>query len=983
MQQQNFWPTTKFPWLTNDEISRLEQLTSNLSWYDKLRRQQELYRETLDYKNKQNYMEDRSAANNELYYRSTQTKDQKTRNTMQNSVRQEELADLVRAKYNLPYDKPTEEIIQWVIKQAQDKWVSSELFYDYLNKGKKDFLYEMGFETESFWDKLLQTAENVVWGVYDSVTWLPRMLVKWTADAIWWTAKQLWADENKVNSLVQSYKDSLQDFSWEDIGADTDSLTYQWAKLIWDTIQVATASWLWRAAIKAWWNPVLNILNRAWWGIDQLTSKAPVIWNMIKEGAQWAADMVLFNAINWEWTSLTEAWIWAWLGAAFPVVWKFLWWAKNLASKLIGKTAAKAELTWLINPAKLETVRSQLIQEWVAPWKWTAEDVWKWMLERWFKWDKDTIIKQLEAHATKSKDMVDELLNLSTSTQKLPEANEALQMLYEEYSKTPWMYQKAEEIFPLLQKEEFTLQELNQAKRYMDEAFNMYKMNWWETAWIKAEWLRNLRRSIKNTIENTAEKEWLGNVKLLNNETQIARWLLDWIRKKENAATIREFLSPFSTSRNWAILWWLWWSSQWDSIPEKIKNMAVWAVIWWIVWSTKAKTLFANAIKWLWGIEKKELTEYLATRWESLLSDSSKVSLMKILWENKALQEELLSMEWKNLERRNLIKWATEEVVDNTPTNPTNPTNTATENIVEDSSKVNDVVWNWTNEWQYTKVSSKSSDNIPNFSSEYTSDELKDAFNWKASEKESVDDIVWKFSNLVKEYDKKWENFSLKNLLNNIWKYKEAKVEYDEFLKQMAEDVWWNPLMPPLKILKWDWSWNWNWIARALEKAFWKSDWIDGVTDIVRGTVAVKDEEWMKRVIEWMKKKWIDYDDKFTNPTNLWYKDLSFIYKTKNWIEAEVQINTPEMLAAKEWKEIINMWITDEAWYKKILEAAWVEDTEEVAKWLWHKFYEEWRALDKWIDNWTIKWETAIQEAKKRMEEIEKESQEFYKKFEI
>lgn len=88
----------------------------------------------------------------------------------------------------------------------------------------------------------------------------------------------------------------------------------------------------------------------------------------------------------------------------------------------------------------------------------------------------------------------------------------------------------------------------------MDDAYNMFKQSGGETAGLKAEGLRNIRQTIKKTIEEVAEAEGLGNIKMLNNETQIAKGLADGITKKDTADTVREFLSPFSSMRNGAIL---------------------------------------------------------------------------------------------------------------------------------------------------------------------------------------------------------------------------------------------------------------------------------------------------------------------------------------------------------------------------------------------------------------------------------------------
>ena len=104
--------------------------------------------------------------------------------------------------------------------------------------------------------------------------------------------------------------------------------------------------------------------------------------------------------------------------------------------------------------------------------------------------------------------MVDELLSLSNSTHKVEEVNQALQMLAKDYSTTPGLTKKADEILGLM-KDEYTLSEMNQVKRYMDDAYNMFKQNGGEVAGLKAEGLRNIRKEIKTTIENVAEQEGL------------------------------------------------------------------------------------------------------------------------------------------------------------------------------------------------------------------------------------------------------------------------------------------------------------------------------------------------------------------------------------------------------------------------------------------------------------------------------------------
>lgn len=523
-----------------------------------------------------------------------------------------------------------------------------------------------------FWAQVGQAGKDIVWGVYDSVTGLPKLVGKGLGNAVARTAKKFWADEQKVDELNQSWKDSLEGKNnlWlgTDVGQDKDALTYKATNAVADLAQVAVPGGIVRAGAKGLQlantstkvgevlakafpkvanviskseqvaDFVVGLLNKTGGKIDQLTQKLPILWKILKGGFEWASDTVLFNAVNGEGTDLTDASLGAGIWGAFPVVWKMLWWLGGKAKNLIWKGASKLELNGNLNPAKLEAVQKQLIEEGATlPGKATPEEVGKWMLERGFKWSKGDLIAQLNSHAQKSKAMVDELLWLSNSTHKVEEVNQALQMLAKDYSTTPWLTKKADEILGLM-KDEYTLSEMNQVKRYMDDAYNMFKQNGGEVAGLKAEGLRNIRKEIKTTIENVAEQEGLGNIRMLNNETQVARGLAEGIAKKEEAGILRQVTSPFSSIRNGAILGGIGGGiDPRDSWLERIWNIAKWAILWGILGSTKAKTTLANMLKKLGGIEKKEITQRIATNGTTKLSEKSAKSLSPML--EKVIEE--------------------------------------------------------------------------------------------------------------------------------------------------------------------------------------------------------------------------------------------------------------------------------------------------------------------------------------------------------
>lgn len=228
--------------------------------------------------------------------------------------------------------------------------------------------------------------------------------------------------------------------------------------------------------------------------------------------------------------------------------------------------------------------------------------------------------------------MVYELLSLSNSKYSIQEIDEALNMLFDDYVKYPWLKEKLGNIISASKSGGYILSEMNQVKRDLDDAYNMFNKSWEATVALKAEGLRTITKEIKTTIENVAEQEGLWNIRMLNNETQVARGLAEGIAKKEDAATVREILSPFSNVRNGAILGGIGGASDpRDSFPERLLKMAWGAVVGGLIGSTQVKTTVANMLKKLWGVERKEITQRIATKGTSKLSEESANALVPIL----------------------------------------------------------------------------------------------------------------------------------------------------------------------------------------------------------------------------------------------------------------------------------------------------------------------------------------------------------------
>lgn len=596
----------KFPWLNAEQIKRLESLTSDPQ------EQQKLYQQAIELQQSRNMQENRIAAENELQYKSLNTKDTQQKNYMQSNVRLEQLADLTKKKFWLNADADTQGVINWLMQYAQDKGVSMDSLNDYLAWYNDRFLYDTWLKEESTAHKIWQVATDIVWWAYDSVTWLPKFFAKWAANAIGWVAKQFWADEAKTDELVQSYKDYLDnEMSSKDIGADQESLTYNISKGVWDVTQVFAWEWL----IKAW----VQSTVKGWQLLNSLKN-APTWQKMAAWWLEWVWDMTLYSIVSESrLPTKEELALWWGIGTVIPWAWAVYKAAKPIIKKWTQKVAAKLELSGMLNPAKLNAIKNQLVEEWAdlaSAWlKWgTAEDVGTWMIERWFKGDKPTIINDLWEYAQKSHKLKREVLGASETLHNVDSAKKSLKAIYDTISDVPWLENKVKRVEELMAKEQHTLSELDEIKSILDDTVSIYTNAGDVKAWAVKKWLDAVRKDLRKYIEDAASKEWLGNIKMLNNETQVAKWLQDAISRKDSADAARELLSVFDKwTIGWALAWGTaWWPFDSDSVTWKIWNIIVWALAWKYLFSTKTKTQLASLLNKLSGGSKKELERLIA-----------------------------------------------------------------------------------------------------------------------------------------------------------------------------------------------------------------------------------------------------------------------------------------------------------------------------------------------------------------------------------
>ena len=641
-----------YPWFDKNDYEILERMAAKSGKTGQAKKDlmDELYMQYYEQVVNKHQLDDRSQVIKEQAFstKDYQWNDKKVQKT---KVKLADLSQKAKKKFWIDATVSEEDIYNSMTNSIPNWW---ELLENYINNWDKEYLYAAWLEDDTFLNRAWDVATDIVWWAYDSVTSLPRMAGKWIANAIWWTAKQLWADENKVDRLVQSYKDYLDnEMSWKAIGANTDSFAYQATKTVWDLTQVAAWEWALRWAIQwtAKWGQLLNYLKNA-----------PTWQKMVAWWVEWAWDMTLYSIVaDNKLPTAWETWVWAVIGSVIPWAWALYKAGKPFVKKALNKTASQLQLSWLLNPAKLNTIKNNLISEWTdlaTAWLkgWTAEDVWTWMIERWFNWDKEKIITDLWEYAKKSHKLKREVLWASESLHDVESAKKSLQIIRDTIEDVPWLENRLKRVDELLGKEQHTLAELDEIKSILDDTKNLYTTVWNPKAWAVNEWLIKVRQDLRKYIEDAAEKEWLGNIKMLNNETQIAKWLQDWISRKDSADAAREMLSVFSKSAiGWAA-WYNVWPFDSDTIEWKIWNVILWALAWKYLFSTASKTKLASLINKMSWWSKKELSRLVAWDLEAIkLSNKTKKELENLFKEVEASQSvptEMTPEEWEALYKK-------------------------------------------------------------------------------------------------------------------------------------------------------------------------------------------------------------------------------------------------------------------------------------------------------------------------------------------
>lgn len=508
------------------------------------------------------------------------------------------------------------------LRQAKQEWYDSDMAFEYITKKK-----EQEKQNIYSWDPSVDnTFMNVVWWAIaeiPKVAWevgsflwkasqyMPANLL-WTALEAWFTDKTYWqlreeqkAQAEQLATAWQAGKEFVQKY-----GAYNPKST---GANVWETITDIGSAFVWPNKAK---------ILKEWTGFVKW-----ILPKTLNLATEWALAWAKYDVATKG--EITEEWVW--YGAGWNLVFgawaKLLWkWYNALTSKL----PASITLGGLINPWKLDVVKKSLqMDEWIA----TPEDVGKWILDRVKPWNKQQIAEQLIQHAEKTKWAVDEALASIPTYYKNPEAKKALLQIRNELEWKVWLEGKLAKIDEMLAKPDYTLSELNAVKRELDDMYNLYTKTGDPTAWLKAEWLRNVRANIRWFIEDEAEKLWV-NVRKLNNETSTARGLADGILRKDSADWVRELLTAFAPSGAGAVVWAGQAIARWEDPLTIMRDALIGGVATKLGTSTTVRTRIASALNKLVPKELTALENYIKSGGKDAIG---KKVAEKVIREGRAL----------------------------------------------------------------------------------------------------------------------------------------------------------------------------------------------------------------------------------------------------------------------------------------------------------------------------------------------------------
>lgn len=502
---------TILPWVSDEKSKKLVNFVNSQSKSEAERKLMlnDLHQEAIRREQQEMLKKEKDIAKAEMMQQLVKEKDPDIKKKLQVTVNMSNFADILRedAKNGWVdlYDMPDKEVVD---KYLWAKPEEAKTMQDYLN-GKissVDVAKKLGVikEEEDMRSDQLKSFTNVVAWAWASATGLPRFIATNLAKWVWRIAKELWADENKVQEMVDSYTKSISEEQLaKDMGADTESMAYKWTKMAWDIIQVASPSWLGKIGKMAWAKA-----GQIAWKIAGKTA-----WTIANVATQWAVDTAVFMPTSEQ---------------RLATKWELAWWAAMwVASKVVGKayTAAKWKIwqfweklyakTINLNPSQIKKISKANIA-WESPERW--------LLDRKISWSLDEVQTKLDNIAEESYKKINQTIKPVAWRFKSEPADKILTALKKKVSGIEGLEDINTKLDDLMGKSKkwYQLSELVDIKRTLDKRIKMYSSSGDPVAQETAEGLRNLRGKLWEDIDSLADRAWIKNLRELSKEVQVA-----------------------------------------------------------------------------------------------------------------------------------------------------------------------------------------------------------------------------------------------------------------------------------------------------------------------------------------------------------------------------------------------------------------------------------------------------------------------------
>lgn len=325
-----------------------------------------------------------------------------TWNAMQDKIwnNRSELADAIRLQF-------INEWYEWT------DWFWDEMLFNVLYKNNPEAKEVIDYYSNNWWDAntyayyILHPEQfreekedsslfkNIIAWQYDVATAIPRTLATRWAKWVWAIAKWLWADEEKVDRMVQDYIDTTKEFSWEWMWADTDSLAYKLSKAEWELAMFLAWEWAAKWALK--W---VDVASKLWMWNAPTWVKWLSKW-AAESAAEWLSEQALDDMVEQRLSSAGQYWVNVWINAFFNWLWE-IWWRllspKEKMTKVLknidvdeADNIVKQTKEWVKEPLAANPLDKKM-DEVVTLTKEVASDkstTWKilWRIRDFMKWD--------------------------------------------------------------------------------------------------------------------------------------------------------------------------------------------------------------------------------------------------------------------------------------------------------------------------------------------------------------------------------------------------------------------------------------------------------------------------------------------------------------------------------------------------------------------------------------------------------------------